>query len=255
MPALVSKVMPRTAAYAENHKRMLALVDQLRGYEAQVRAASSAKAAQFEARAQLLPRERVNRLLDRGAPFLELSTLAGFGMHDDKGEHGPMGGGGIGGIGVVSGKRCLVLANDSAIKGGTVAPMGLKKSLRAQEIALEQKLPLIYLVESGGANLLYQSELFVEGGRSFYNQAKLSAAGIPQIAVVHGSSTAGGAYLPGLSDYVILVRDHSKIFLAGPPLVKAAIGEDSTDEALGGAMLHAQVTGLGGTLPSNKKAA
>jgi geranyl-CoA carboxylase beta subunit len=123
--------------------------------------------------------------------------------------------------------------------------MGLKKNLRAQEIAAQQKLPLIYLVESGGANLLYQSELFVEGGRSFYNQAQLSAAGIPQLAVVHGSSTAGGAYLPGLSDYVILVRDRSKIFLAGPPLVKAAIGEDSTDEALGGAMLHAQVTGLG----------
>ena len=245
MPALGSKLMPRSAAYQANEGRMRALIEELRGYEAQVRAASSGKAAQFEARGQLLPRERVSRLLDRGAPFLELSTLAGFGMHDDKGQAGPTGGGGVAGIGVVSGKRCMVLANDSAIKGGTVAPMGLKKNLRMQEIASEQRLPLIYLVESGGANLLYQSELFVEGGRSFYNQARLSAAGIPQIAVVHGSSTAGGAYLPGLSDYVILVRDHSKIFLAGPPLVKAAIGEDSSDEALGGAMLHAQVTGLG----------
>jgi geranyl-CoA carboxylase beta subunit len=183
-------------------------------------------------------------LLDRGAPFLELSTLAGFGMHDDKGDKDPMGGGLILGIGVVRNKRCMIFASDSAIKGGTVSPMGLKKSLRGQEIALEQKLPVIYLTESGGANLLYQSELFVEGGRGFYNQARLSAAGIPQIAVVHGSSTAGGAYLPGLSDYVIVVRGKSKIFLAGPPLVKAAIGEDASDEELGGAELHAQVTGL-----------
>jgi geranyl-CoA carboxylase beta subunit len=245
MPPLASKLLPRSAAFQENHSRMLGLVQQLRSYEAMVREAGAAKRAQFEARGQLLPRERVAQLLDRGAPFLELSTLAGFGMHDDRGEAGPTGGGSIVGIGVVSGKRCIVLANDSAIKGGTVAPMGLKKSLRAQEIAAEQKLPLIYLVESGGANLMYQSELFVEGGRSFFNQARLSAAGIPQIAVVHGSSTAGGAYLPGLSDYVVLVRGQSKIFLAGPPLVKAAIGEDASDEELGGALMHAQVTGLG----------
>lgn len=245
MPALSSKLAPRTAAFIENQTRMSALVAQLREHEARVHKASSDKRAQFEQRGQLLPRERVSRLLDRGAPFLELSTLAGFGMHDDKGEQGPTGAGSIAGIGVVSGKRCMVLANDSAIKGGTIPPMGLRKTLRAQEIAREQKLPLVYLVESGGANLLYQSELFVEGGRSFYNQAQLSAAGIPQIAVVHGSSTAGGAYLPGLSDYVVLVRDRSKIFLAGPPLVKAAIGEECSDEALGGAVLHAQVTGLG----------
>jgi geranyl-CoA carboxylase beta subunit len=132
------------------------------------------------------------------------------------------------------------MASDSAIKGGTIPPMGLKKSLRAQEIARDNKLPLIYLVESGGANLIYQAEIFIEGGRSFANQARLSAAGIPQIAVVHGASTAGGAYLPGLSDYVILVRGRSSIYLAGPPLVKAAIGEDATDEeALGGAEMHA----------------
>jgi geranyl-CoA carboxylase beta subunit len=222
---------------------MLASLDQVRGIEDKLRAASEAKRASFEARAQLLPRERVARLLDRGSPFLELSPLAGLGMHDDKGERGPLGAG-VAGIGVVQGKRCVVLANDSAIKGGTVSPMGLKKSLRAQEIALENKLPLVYLVESGGANLMYQSELFIEGGRSFANQAHLSAAGVPQVAVVHGSSTAGGAYLPGLSDYVILVRDRSKVFLAGPPLVKAAIGEEASDEELGGALLHAQHTGL-----------
>jgi geranyl-CoA carboxylase beta subunit len=146
---------------------------------------------------------------------------------------------------VVAGKRVLISANDSAVKGGTIAPMGLKKALRAQELAAENKLPLVALVESGGANLMYQAEIFVDGGRTFANQARLSAAGIPQIAVVHGSSTAGGAYLPGLSDYVVLVRGRSSIYLAGPPLVKAAIGEDADDEELGGAQMHAEVTGLG----------
>ena len=160
----------------------------------------------------------------------------GLGMHDDDGKKSVHGGGSIVGIGVVAGKRCVVSASDSAIKGGTVAPMGLKKALRAQEIARENKLPLIALVESGGANLLYQAEIFVEGGRSFANQARLSAAGIPQIAVVHGSSTAGGAYLPGLSRLRGAgARTARSIYLAGPPLVKAAIGEDATDEELGGA--------------------
>ncbi len=184
-------------------------------------------------------------MLDRGSPFLEISRLAGLNMHDDDGKKSVLGGGSIVGIGVVAGKRCLVSASDSAVKGGTVAPMGLKKALRAQEIARENKLPVLYLVESGGANLMYQSEIFIEGGRSFANQARLSAAGVPQISVVHGSSTAGGAYLPGLSDYVILVRGRSNIFLAGPPLVKAAIGEDCTEDEIGGAETHAQVTGLG----------
>jgi geranyl-CoA carboxylase beta subunit len=206
---------------------------------------SASKRARFEERGQLLPRERVARLLDRGSDFLELSSLAGLGMHDDDGKKSVQGGGAIIGIGTVAGKRVVITASDSAIKGGTIAPMGLKKSLRAQAIARENKLPLISLVESGGANLMYQAEIFVDGGRAFANQARLSAAGIPQIAVVHGSSTAGGAYMPGLSDYVVLVRNRSSIYLAGPPLVKAAIGEDATDEALGGAELHATVTGLG----------
>jgi geranyl-CoA carboxylase beta subunit len=183
-------------------------------------------------------------LLDPGSPFLELSTLAGYKMHDDNGRKDTLGGGNITGIGFVSGVRCLVSANDSAIKGGSIAPMGLQKSLRAQTIAMENKLPCIGLVESGGANLNYQSELFVEGGRIFCEMARASAAGIPQITVVHGSSTAGGAYLPGLSDYVIVVRGRAKIFLAGPPLVKAAIGEDATDEELGGAQMHAEISGL-----------
>ena len=245
MSALRSRLNPASAAFAANVQAMRQRLDEVRALEALVVAESASKADKFAARAQLLPRERVARLLDRNSGFLELSSLAGLGLHDDDGKKSVLGGGAIVGIGCVAGKRVLISASDSAIKGGTVAPMGLKKALRAQEIAREFKLPLIYLVESGGANLMYQSEMFVEGGRSFANQARLSALGLPQIAVVHGSSTAGGAYLPGLSDYVVLVRNRSSIYLAGPPLVKAAIGEDASDEELGGAELHASVTGLG----------
>ena len=245
MPLLPTALDSNSASFAENVASMREKIAEFRALEDKIVAASNLEAEKFARRGQLLPRERIARLLDRGAPFLELATLAGLGMHDDDGKRTVMGGGAIHGIGFIAGKRCLVVANDSAIKGGTVAPMGLRKMLRSQEIAMRQKLPLVYLVESGGANLLYQSDIFVEGGRSFANQARISAAGIPQIAVVHGSSTAGGAYLPGLSDIVVLVRGKSKIFLAGPPLVKAAIGEDATDEDLGGAELHAQTTGLG----------
>ncbi len=245
MPAIVSQLDPRSATFKANADRMAARLAEIRALEARVVEESASKRAKFEERGQLLPRERVARLLDRGSDFLELSALAGLGMHDDDGRKSIQGGGSIVGIGVVAGKRVVVSASDSAVKGGTVAPMGLKKGLRVQAIALQNKLPLVSLVESGGANLMYQAEIFVDGGRSFANQARLSAAGIPQVAVVHGSSTAGGAYLPGLSDYVVLVRNRSSIYLAGPPLVKAAIGEDATDEALGGAELHATVTGLG----------
>jgi geranyl-CoA carboxylase beta subunit len=245
MPTLSSRLNPALAAFQANAARMRERLDEVLALQALVVAASAARRETFEARGQLLPRERVARLLDRGSDFLELSPLAGLGMHDDDGRKSVLGGGSIVGIGTVCGKRVLINANDSALKGGTIAPMGLKKALRAQEIAREHKLPLISLVESGGANLLYQAEIFVEGGRSFANQARLSAAGIPQIAVVHGASTAGGAYLPGLSDYVVLVRGRSSIYLAGPPLVKAAIGEDADEESLGGAELHAGVTGLG----------
>ncbi|WBQ11794.1 hypothetical protein L2D00_08020 [Hyphomonadaceae bacterium BL14] len=245
MPAIVSRLNPVSEAFTAARDAMTGKLQEARGLEDKVRANSASKRERFAERGQILPRERVALLVDRDAPFLELSALAGLKMHDDDGGRGASGGGSVIGIGVVAGKRCVVSASDSAIKGGTVAPMGLKKALRAQEIALENKLPMIHLVESGGANLLYQAEIFVDGGRSFANQARLSAAGIPQIAVVHGSSTAGGAYLPGLSDYVVLVRKKSKIFLAGPPLVKAAIGEDADDESLGGADLHAEVTGLG----------
>jgi geranyl-CoA carboxylase beta subunit len=251
MPVLQSKLDPAGSAFAANAQRMAERLAEVQRLEALVIAESESKRERFEQRGQLLPRERVARLLDRGSGFLELSRLAGLAMHDDDGRKAVLGGGSIVGIGTVAGKRVLISASDSGVKGGTVAPMGLKKALRAQEIARENRLPLIYLVESGGANLMYQAEIFVDGGRSFANQARLSAAGIPQIAVVHGSSTAGGAYLPGLSDYVVLVRGRSSIYLAGPPLVKAAIGEDASDEELGGAQTHAEVTGLGEYLCEN----
>ena len=245
MSVIESRLSPASDSFRQNRAQMLALIGEVRALEDKIRAQSDAKEALFRKRGQLLPRERVSLLLDRGAPWLELSTLAGFKMHDDDGGDGIQGGGGICGIGTVSGIRCVVTASDSGIKGGTTAPMGLKKSLRVQQIARENKLPMVRLVESGGANLLYQAEIFVEGGRGFANQARMSAAGIPQITVVHGSSTAGGAYLPGLSDYVILVRGKAKVFLAGPPLLKAATGEIATDEELGGAEMHATVSGLG----------
>src|ERR1700758_5212583 len=245
MPIIESLIDPQSESFRANREQMLALIGEFRALEQKVRDASNARRERFRARNQLLPRERVALLIDRGAPWLELSTLPGFRMHDDDGDAGIQGGGGIAGIGYVSGTRCIVSANDSAIKGGTLTPMGVKKHLRVQEIAMQNKLPMIQLVESGGANLLYQSEMFVEGGRGFANQAHLSAAGIPQVTVVHGSSTAGGAYLPGLSDYVILVRGRAKVFLAGPPLLRAATGEIATDEELGGAEMHAGISGLG----------
>ncbi|MEN0061803.1 MAG: acyl-CoA carboxylase subunit beta [Myxococcota bacterium] len=245
MPALRSKIQPQSSAFEANAQQMLGWLEEVRHLEGLVRDASNAKRAKFEKRGQLLPRQRLARLLDRGAPFLEIATLAGLRMHDDDGTKTVMGGGMVAGLGWVSGKQVAISISDSAIKGGTISPMGLRKGLRLQEIAARHKLPVISLVESGGANLQYQGEMFVQGGRSFANQARLSAAGIPQICVVHGSSTAGGAYMPGLSDYVVLVRGRSKIFLAGPPLVKAAIGEEADEESLGGAELHATVTGLG----------
>jgi geranyl-CoA carboxylase beta subunit len=244
VPIFESRIDPRTPVFAENRDRMLGRLLETKTLEQKVRDASAASVDKFRARGQLLPRERIDKLLDPGRPFLELSALAGYQMHDDDGGDNIAGGGSIIRIGFVEGVRCIVVANDSAIKGGSISPMGLRKSLRAQEIALALKLPIVNLVESGGANLLYQSEIFVDGGRVFANMARFSAAGIPQITVVHGSSTAGGAYLPGLSDYVVVVKGKAKVFLAGPPLVKAALGKDATDEELGGAEMHAKVSGL-----------
>lgn len=244
MPAIQSQVDPQSESFQRERAQMLALIDSFRTLEDRVRNTSNSQEAKFRARKQLLPRERIALLLDRGSTWLEFSTLAGFRMHDDDGEKSVLGGGIICGIGVVSGIRCVVIASDSAIKGGTITPMGMKKSLRAEAIALENKLPVVRLVESGGANLMHVGEVFIEGGRGFANQARLSARGIPQVCVMHGHSTAGGAYLPGMSDYVIMVRGRAKAFLAGPPLLKAATGEIATDEELGGAEMHCSMSGV-----------
>jgi geranyl-CoA carboxylase beta subunit len=247
MPRITSRIDPNSEAFQAHRADMLARVAELREVEAKVRNTEEQAREKFHKRGQLLPRERLMLLLDRGSPFLELSTLCGYGYHDDS-DGSLAGGNSIAGIGYVSGVRCFVFVNNSAIKGGTASPWGVQKALRGQQIALENKLPVVSLVESGGANLMYQQELFIPGGETFYNQARLSAAGIPQVTVVHGSSTAGGAYLPGLSDYVVMVKKKAKVFLAGPPLLKAATGEVATDEELGGAEMHATVAGTADSL-------
>jgi geranyl-CoA carboxylase beta subunit len=244
MAIIQSRIDPKSEAFRANRRDMLALVEGFRVLEARVRDTSNQKLPMFQKRGQLTPRQRLAHLIDRGSPFLELSTLAGLNMHDDDGAENIQGGGVIAGIGYVSGVRSMITASDSGIKGGTTAPMGLRKSLRVQDIVMRCKLPFISLVESGGANLNYQAEIFVDGGRTFANMARMSAMGIPHIAVVHGSSTAGGAYHPGLSDYVVVVRRRSKIFLAGPPLLKAATGEIASDEELRGAEMHTAVSGV-----------
>jgi len=250
MAVIESRVNVDGAEYAQNRDGMLARIQAWRDIEAKGRSEEAAKLEKFEKRGQILPRERVHLLLDRGSPWLELSTLCGYKQHDDK-DGSLAGGNQIAGIGYVSGTRCLVVASNSAIKGGTMTPWGVQKTLRLQEIALDQKLPVVSLIESGGANLLYQAEVFIPGGKTFANQCRLSAAGIPQVTVVHGSSTAGGAYMPGLSDYVIMVRKQAKVFLAGPPLLKAATGEIAEDEDLGGAEMHCQVAGTSEFIAEN----
>jgi geranyl-CoA carboxylase beta subunit len=246
MPAIQSKLDPSSEAFQSNRKRMLELVAQLRNLEKRTREKSEEAKPLFDKRGQLLPRERIARLLDAGAPWLELSSMAGYCLDNPDPEKSIPGGGMVDGIGYVAGVRAMVVASDSGIDAGAIQHMGREKLLRAQGLALENKLPFVHLVESAGANLLkYRVEGFIHGGAIFYNLAKLSAAGLPVVTVVHGSSTAGGAYMPGLSDYVIMVRGRAKAFLAGPPLLKAATGEIATDEELGGAVMHTHVSGLG----------
>jgi geranyl-CoA carboxylase beta subunit len=243
MPNLESSINPQSAAFAASREMMLAAVSAFREIETRSDAAAATKRERFAKRGMLLPRERLNLLLDPGAPFLELSSLAGYMRHDDKDGTGA-GAGAIAGIGYVSQVRCLVIVDNFAVKGGTITPTGLLKKLRLQDIALENKLPIVSLSQSGGANLTHAGEIFVPGGRGFANQARLSAAGIPQITVVHGSATAGGAYQPGLSDYIIMVRNQATMYLAGPPLLKAATGEIASDEELGGAEMHSVMSGV-----------
>jgi geranyl-CoA carboxylase beta subunit len=254
MPVIESTVAPSSAGFAANRAAMLALIERVRTLEARTAAKSAASAERFAQRGQLLPRERVALLLDRGSPFLELCTLAGFGMDIPDLERSVPGGGIVAGIGHVSGVRCMVMASDSGIEAGALQPMGLDKLLRVQELALQNRLPYVQLVESAGANLLeYRVEDFIRGGATFRNLARLSAAGLPVVTVTHGSSTAGGAYQTGLSDYIVMVRGRSRAFLAGPPLLKAATGEVASEEELGGAVMHTSVSGLGDYLAEDDR--
>ncbi len=256
MNTFESRWNPDSSAAQQRRAAMLARLGALRALEERATQASAQSLPVFERRGQLLPRQRVALLLDAGAPWLPLSTLAGY-LRDVKDpEKSVPGGGVVAGIGWVSGVRCMVVASDSGIEAGAVQPMGLEKILRLQEIALENKLPFLHLVESAGANLMrYRVEVFVHGGTLFRNLARLSSAGIPVITVQHGSGTAGGAYMPGLSDVVILVEGRSRAFLAGPPLLQAATGEIATEEELGGALMHATVSGLGEYLAQDDREA
>ncbi|MFD8594057.1 carboxyl transferase domain-containing protein [Kitasatospora sp. NPDC059646] len=243
-PRLESAVDPASPAGLANAQAHRALVAELREKLAAAALGGGEKArAKHTARGKLLPRDRVDTLLDPGSPFLELAPLAADGLYDGAAPAAGV----IAGIGRVAGREVLVVANDATVKGGTYYPMTVKKHLRAQEVALENRLPCIYLVDSGGAFLPMQDEVFPDRdhfGRIFYNQARLSAAGIPQIAAVLGSCTAGGAYVPAMSDEAVIVRNQGTIFLGGPPLVKAATGEVVTAEELGGGDLHSRTSGV-----------
>jgi 3-methylcrotonyl-CoA carboxylase beta subunit len=244
VPVITSHVDRASPEFRTNESTMRGLVAELERQRAAAAAGGPPRARERHlGRGKLLPRDRVMTLLDPGAPFLELSPLAANGMYEDA-IHGA---GIITGIGRVSGRECVIVCNDSTIKGGTYYPLTVKKHLRAQEIARDNRLPCLYLVDSGGANLPHQTEVFPDRehfGRIFYNQATLSAAGIAQIAVVMGSCTAGGAYVPAMSDETIIVRNQGTIFLGGPPLVKAATGEVVSAEELGGADVHAKKSGV-----------
>ncbi|MFL5002558.1 MAG: carboxyl transferase domain-containing protein, partial [Xanthobacteraceae bacterium] len=251
MALIASQIDTNSDEFAANRAAMAALVAELHQRRAEAAAGGSPKARErHRERGKLLPRDRVMRLIDPGAPFLELSPLAAYGMYDDAIHAAGI----ITGIGRIEGRECMIVCNDSTIKGGTYYPMTVKKHLRAQEVARENRLPCIYLVDSGGANLPHQTDVFPDRehfGRIFYNQATLSALGVPQIAVVMGSCTAGGAYVPAMSDETIIVRNQGTIFLGGPPLVKAATGEEVSAEELGGGDVHTRISGVADHLAEN----
>ncbi|MBD3647678.1 MAG: methylcrotonoyl-CoA carboxylase, partial [Pseudomonadales bacterium] len=244
MSVIQSKISTHTDEYRSNFETMSQLVQEMHEKFDAIRPGGSESARQRHLdRGKLLTRDRVEQLLDPGSPFLELSQFAAFGMYDDEAPCAGI----VTGIGRVSGQECMIIANDATVKGGTYYPMTVKKHLRAQAIAEQCHLPCIYLVDSGGANLPHQDEIFADRfhfGRIFYNQANMSAKGIPQIAAVMGSCTAGGAYVPAMADESIIVRNQGTIFLAGPPLVKAATGEVVSAEALGGGDVHTRISGV-----------
>ena len=251
MSVIKSSINTRSEDFQNNAKTMRGLVEDLRAKATQVGlGGGEAARAKHSARGKLLPRDRVNHLLDPGTPFLEVGQLAALGMYDDEAPSAGV----ITGIGRVKGIECMIVANDATVKGGTYYPMTVKKHLRAQEIAEQNNLPCIYLVDSGGAFLPRQDEVFPDRdhfGRIFYNQANMSAKGIPQVAVVMGSCTAGGAYVPAMSDETIIVRNQGTIFLGGPPLVKAATGEVVSAEDLGGGDVHTRLSGVADHLAEN----
>ncbi len=256
MPVLASNLSPRSEDFKANAAAMRALVEDLNSKLAQIaQGGGDAARAKHTARGKLLPRDRVEMLLDPDTPFLEVAPLAALDMYKEKGGNDAAPGAGlIAGIGRVSGVECMIVCNDATVKGGTYFPMTVKKHLRAQEIAIQNRLPCIYLVDSGGANLPNQDDVFPDRdhfGRIFFNQANMSAQGIPQIAVVMGSCTAGGAYMPAMSDESIIVKNQGTIFLAGPPLVKAAIGEIVSAEDLGGGDVHTRLSGVADHLANN----
>jgi 3-methylcrotonyl-CoA carboxylase beta subunit len=244
MPVIESKLDPRDATFAANRDAMVALVADLKAQIEQIeQGGGKGPRAKHVARGKLLPRERVRALIDPGSPFLEFSQLAAHGMYGDN----IAAAGIITGLGRIAGRECVIVCNDATVKGGTYYPLTVKKHVRAQEIARENLLPCVYLVDSGGANLPNQVDVFPDRdhfGRIFYNQANMSAEGIPQIAVVMGSCTAGGAYVPAMADESIIVKDQGTIFLGGPPLVKAATGEIVSAEELGGADVHTRISGV-----------
>jgi len=253
MTTIQSRINVNSQEYQDNFQEMTNLVTDLREKVSVLSKGGNEKSrSRHIGRGKLLPRDRVDALLDPGSPFLELSQFAAFDMYDGNSPCGSI----VTGIGRVEGKECMIIANDATVKGGTYFPMTVKKHLRAQQIAEQNHLPCIYLVDSGGANLPHQDEIFADRnhfGRIFYNQANMSAKGIPQIAAVLGSCTAGGAYVPAMADESIIVKDQGTIFLAGPPLVKAATGEIVTAEALGGGDVHTRISGVADHLATNDK--
>ena len=239
MTVLQSTLDPKASAYADAATAATSRLDEIDGELAKALAGGGPKYVErHHARGKMTPRERIELLVDPDSPFLELCPLAAYGSAFQVGASV------VTGVGAVSGVECVIIANDPTVKGGTSNPWTLRKILRAKKVAMQNRLPVISLVESGGADLPTQKEVFVPGGQMFRDLTQLSAAGIPTIALVFGNSTAGGAYVPGMSDHVVMIKERSKVFLAGPPLVKMATGEESDDESLGGAEMHARISGL-----------
>jgi acetyl-CoA carboxylase carboxyltransferase component len=247
MAALRSGLDVGSEAFEQNKAAMLALLNEVTELQDKVVQGGGDRYVQrHRERGKLLPRERIDLLLDEDSPFLELSPLAGYGTDD------PLGGGLVSGIGLVEGVECLVLANDPTVRGGAQGPTSVAKALRALEICQQNRLPLINLTESGGADLPKQAQIFVPGGATFRHLTQLSEQRIPTITLVFGSSTAGGAYMPGMSDYTVFQRDAARVYLGGPPLVKMAIDEDADEEELGGAEMHARISGLADYLATDE---